>query len=113
MQFKKSREFFPPGTILSVIDFVENYTFVPQKQIQSEYYHSDQVFMLVHIIYIHFGQNIDYIESTSENRNIIKEYHFYISDDCTHDTYFVKHCFGKIYDTLKSCGITFNEHWIL
>ena len=50
---KKSREVFPPGTILSVIDFAENYTFVPQKEIQSEYYHSDQVSMLVHIIYIH------------------------------------------------------------
>ena len=31
LQFKKYREFFPPGTILSVIDFAENYTFVPQK----------------------------------------------------------------------------------
>ena len=31
LQFKKSREFFPPGTILLVIDFVENYTFGPQK----------------------------------------------------------------------------------
>ena len=36
LQFKKSREVFPPGTILSVIDFAENYTFVPQKEIQSE-----------------------------------------------------------------------------
>jgi len=67
LQFKKSREFFPPGTILSVIDFAENYTFVPQKEIQSEYYHSDQVSMLVHILYRHAEQNIDHIESTSEN----------------------------------------------
>ena len=37
---------------------------------------------------------------------------FYISDDHTHDTYFVQHCFGKIYESLKSCGIKFNEHWI-
>ena len=29
LQFKKSREVFPPGTILSVIDFAKNYTFVP------------------------------------------------------------------------------------
>ena len=53
LQFKKSREFFPPGTIFSVIDFAENYTFVPQKEIQSEYYHSDQVSMLIHILYRH------------------------------------------------------------
>ena len=89
LQFKKYCEFFPPGTILSVIDFAENYTFVPQKEIQSEYYHFDQVSMLVHILYRHAEQNVDHIESMSENRHIIKEYHFYISDDRTHDTCFV------------------------
>ena len=68
--------------------------------------------MLVHILYRHAEQNVDHIESTSENRHIIKEYHFYISDDRTHDTCFVQHCFGKIYDSLKNRGITFNEHWI-
>ena len=31
LKFKKSCEVFPPGTILSVIDFAENYTFVPKK----------------------------------------------------------------------------------
>ena len=40
LQFKHSREIFPTGTILSVVDFAENYTFVAQKEIQSEYYHS-------------------------------------------------------------------------
>ena len=55
--------------------------------------------MLVHIIYRHAEQNIDHIESTSENLHVIKDYHFYISDDCTHDTYFVQHYFEKIYDS--------------
>ena len=95
LQFKKSCKFFPLGTIFSIIDFAENYTFVPKKEIHSEYYHSDQVSMLVHILYRHAEQKVDHIESTSENRHIIKEYHFYISDDRTHDTYFVQHCFGK------------------
>ena len=95
-----------------MIDFAENYTFVPQKEIQSEYYHSDQVSMLVHILYRHAEQNFNHIESMSENRHIIKEYHFYISDDRTHDTYFVQHYFGKIYDSLKNRGIKFNKHWI-
>jgi hypothetical protein len=31
LQFKQSREVFPPGTILYVVDFAENYTFVAQK----------------------------------------------------------------------------------
>ena len=43
--------------------------------------------MLVHILYRHAKQNVDHIESTSENQHIIKEYHFYISDARTHDTY--------------------------
>ena len=68
--------------------------------------------MLVHILYRHAEQNFDYIEITSENRHVIKEYHFYISEDRTHDIYFVQHYFGKIYDSLKSHGRKFNEHWI-
>ena len=53
LQFKQSRDVFPKGTILSVVYFVENYTFSPQKEIQSEYYHSDQVSIFVHILYRH------------------------------------------------------------
>ena len=51
--------------------------------------------MLIHILFRHAEQNVDHIESTSENRHIIKEYHFYISDDRTHDTCFVQHCLEK------------------
>jgi len=68
--------------------------------------------MLVYILYRHVEQNFDDIESTSENQHVIKEYQFYISDDCTHDTNFVQHCFDNIYESLKSDGIKFNEHWI-
>ena len=65
--------------------------------------------MLVHILYRQVEQNVDHIESTSENRHVIKEYHFYISDDRTHDTYFIQHYFENIYDSLKSHEIKFNE----
>ena len=61
---------------MSVIDFAENYTFVPQKENQSEYYHSEQVSMLVHILYRHAEQNVNHIESTS--------------DDHTHDRHVIK-----------------------
>lgn len=97
---------------MSIVDFADNYTFVPQNKIQSEYYHSHQVSMLVHILYGHVEQNVDDIERTSENRGVIKEYHFYINNDCTHDAHFIQRCFDKIYDSLKGCGIKFNEHWI-
>ena len=66
--------------------------------------------MLVHILYRDYEQKFDHIESTNENRHVAKEYHFYIIDDRTHDTYFVQHYFGKIYDSLKSWGIKFTEY---
>ena len=53
LQFKHSREIFPTGTILSVVDFAENYTFATQKEIQSEYYHAEQVSIFVHVLYRH------------------------------------------------------------
>ena len=98
--------------ILLVVDFAENYTFATQKELQSEYYHSNQVSMLVHVLYGHVEQNNDNIESNNDNRHVIKEYHFYISDEHTHDTRFVQHCFERIYDSLKACGIKLNENSI-
>ena len=38
-QFRICRDTFPLGTILSVVDFTENYTLQPQNEIQSQYYH--------------------------------------------------------------------------
>ena len=43
LQLKQSRDVFPQGTIFSEVDFAENYTFEAQKEIHSEYYHSNQV----------------------------------------------------------------------
>ena len=70
-----------------MVDFVENYTFEAQKEIQSEYYHSDQVSTFFHVLYRHAQQNLDDIERTNDNLHVIKEYHFYISNDCTHDVH--------------------------
>ena len=72
---------FPKGKILSVVDFPENYTFSPQKEIQSECYHSDQVSIFVHILYRHVELDIDGSDSNENNHAVIKEYHFYINDD--------------------------------
>ena len=71
-----------------MVDFVENYTFEAQKEMQSEYYHSDQVSIFFHVLYRHSQQNVDDIEKTNDNRHVIKEYHFYISDDRMHDTHY-------------------------
>ena len=112
LQFKKSRDVFPRGTIFFLVDFTENYKFEAQKEIQSEYYHSDQVSIFVQVLYRHAQQNVDDIESTNYNRHVIKEYHFYISDDHAHDTHYIQHCFDIIYGSLKTCGVVMNEHWI-
>ena len=109
---KNPVKMFPPGKILLIVDFAENYTFVAQNEIPSEYNHFDQVSMLLHVLYRHVEQNVDHIESTSENRHVIKEYHFYISDDRTHDTHFLQHSYDKIYDSLKGHGIKVDKHWI-
>ena len=84
--------------------------FVAQKEILSEYYHPDQVSMLFHVLYKHVEKNVDNIESNNGNRHVIKEYHFYINNDNTHDAHFIQHYFYIIYDSFKSRGIKFNEH---
>ena len=53
LQFKHSCEIFLARTILSAVDFAKNYTFAAQKEIQSEYFHSDQFLIFVHVLYIH------------------------------------------------------------
>ena len=98
-QYRKIRDNFPIGTILSIVDFAENYTLQPQNEIQSQYYHSDQVNIMVHITYRHGP------ESSINNMIIQKETHFYISDDICHDLHYVQHCFRIFYDQLKEGDI--------
>ena len=40
LQFKLCKETFPLDTIVSVVDFVENYTLQPQNEVQEKYYTS-------------------------------------------------------------------------
>ena len=65
-KFRICQDTFPLGTILSVVDFVENYTLQPQNEIQSQYYHSEQVSIMVHIMYRHGPEN------NKEKRVILK-----------------------------------------
>ena len=74
LEFKHSREVFEPGKILSVVEFAENYTFDPQRETQSQYYHSNQVSIFVHVLYRHAQVSIDGRDSTPQSRNVIKEY---------------------------------------
>ena len=65
-QFKLCRDTFPLGTILSVVDFAKNYTLQLKNEIQSQYYHLEQVSIMIHITYKHGS------DSTEENQVILK-----------------------------------------
>lgn len=82
-QYTECLKVFPSDTIVCVVDFAENYSFKEQNEIQSMHWHSDQCTILVHISY----------RRTDQDDSIIKEMHFYISNDKQHDTLFVQHCF--------------------
>ena len=56
--------------------------------------------------------SIDGRDNTPESHDVIKEYHFYVSDDCENDTLFVQHFSQLIYDSFKKNGVSFTEHWI-
>ena len=104
--FRICRDTFLIGTMLSVVDFVENYTLQLKNQIQSQYYHLEQVNIMVHITYKHGT------DSNEQNKVILKEYHFYISDDWCHDLAYVQHCFQLLYNHLKEKNIHMDQHWI-
>ena len=111
-QFQTLRETFPLGTILSVVDFAENYSFVSQKQLQAEYYYTKQVTIMVQVSYRHAQIDLDGVESIDQARVIKKEYHFYISDDKEHDTHFVEHCFKTFFEYLKNKNIKIEKHFV-
>eukprot|EP00243_Klebsormidium_subtile_P009267 TRINITY_DN4598_c0_g1_i1.p1 TRINITY_DN4598_c0_g1~~TRINITY_DN4598_c0_g1_i1.p1 ORF type:complete len:433 (+),score=38.91 TRINITY_DN4598_c0_g1_i1:432-1730(+) len=96
--------------MVSVSDFAENYSFQLQNEIQSMHWYSDQVTIFVHITYRHAEQAVDGRESTPENRDVVKEIHFYISDDKSHDTRFVQHCFKLHFDWMRGRGVTIERH---
>jgi hypothetical protein len=85
LQFKELFSSVPPNTLISCVDFSENYTLKIQNEIQSMHWHNEQVTILIHITY---RENPDW---SLENKEplLLKEIHYYISDDQTHDSLFV------------------------
>jgi hypothetical protein len=71
--------------ILSHIDFVENYKFHIQNDIQLMHWFFHYVTILVHLTYSHNP-------SLDANEKWIKESHFYVLDNKEHDTPFEQHC---------------------
>ena len=66
-EFRICQDTFPLKTILLVVDLGENYTLQPQNEIQSQYYHLEEVSIMVHITYRHGSDN------NEEKHMILKE----------------------------------------
>jgi hypothetical protein len=88
MQFKLCLKYVQPGSVILVIDFAKNYSFVIQNEVQSMHWHSYHISILIHITY---RPNLNF-DLNDAIFFLIIEYHFYISDDHKHDSYFVQHC---------------------
>jgi hypothetical protein len=73
----------PADTVIFHVDFVENYTLSPTTETQSEYFGGQcQITVYVHIshqVNLAFGRG-------NEEPRLLKDSHFFISDDEKHDT---------------------------
>jgi hypothetical protein len=61
---------------------------------------------------IHVEDGIIGHDSNDNNHEVIKEYHFYISDDHTNDKCFVQYFFYLHYRDLVKRWFTFKEYWV-
>jgi hypothetical protein len=87
-QFKNYLESFQNDIIISIINFVENYSFWIQNEMQSMQWHNYQVTILVQIPWMRNpNPNLD-----DEDSKTIMKYHFYLYVDKTHANAFVQHC---------------------
>ncbi len=93
---------------MSIIDFAKNYIFEVQNELQNMHYHTYQIYILMHISFHHNPTPDPY----DEESKILTEYHFYISDDCKHDSEFVQHCFKLHWQHMVEQGYTPQWHWV-
>lgn len=105
-QAKFAKDSLPRNAILTHIDFAENYTFQVQNKIQSMYYHSTQTTIMVQVVY-----RVEMVgDGDNEMPQLIRETHYWISDDKTHDTLFVQHCLLRHWRWLESRGCRPESH---
>ena len=94
--------------MVSIVDFVENYSVDIQNEVQSMHWHSYQISILVHITWVR-NQTADPNDKSTRN---IMTYHFYISDDPYHDSYFEQHCLLLHWQHVVSTGFEPKIHFI-
>lgn len=91
-----------------MIDFAKNYYFQCENEIQKMHQFSFQIAILVHITYHH---NPNYV-ANPDSKKIIKEYHYYVSNDKYHDILFVQHYFELQWGYLQALGVYPIKHWV-
>ena len=94
---------------MSLIDFIENYFFRTQNEVQSKHWYNFQLTILVHITYT---VNLDNNSVDQNSRRLCTEYHYYCSDDRKHDNLFVPKCFAVHWKYLKDHGIFPTTHFV-
>ena len=107
-QFREMFAPVPPSSLISCVDFFENYTLKVQNKIQSMYWHNDQITILVHTMY---KLNPDWHAKNDESL-LLKEFHYYVSNEKMHNSLFVPHCFMLNWDHVKSQGFMLENHII-
>lgn len=113
-EYKRCLAEFPKGTVISSIDYSENYSFLQQDEVQSMHWDNRQITILVHATWRHNEGCPPVLDplTGAVQRDIVADYHFYISDDLQHDSLFVQHCLGKHAKWMKKKNIQFDRHWV-
>ena len=105
-QFRELFGSVPADTLISCVDFFENYTLKVQNEIQSMHWHNDQITILVHITY---RPNPAW-RAENEEPLLLTEIHYYISADKTHDSLYVQKCFMLNWEHVRSQGFSPSNH---
>ncbi|CAC5383741.1 unnamed protein product [Mytilus coruscus] len=78
----------PQNHIISVHDYSENYKCKERDELQSSYFQKPEASLHVSLLYRHAILEVDGVDSTLEDPNIVTENFFVISDDEKHDQCF-------------------------
>jgi hypothetical protein len=90
----------PIDTILNCVDFSENYNMKVQEEIQSMHWRSTQISILVLITY----RINPLFDPTIHESRFLKEVHYFVYDDTSHDTLYVQHALMLHWDFLMGQG---------
>ena len=111
-QFRKLLDELPIGHVVTVIDFSENHSFLFQHEIQSLHWTPHQAAILVMVLYRHAERHLDGVQSTVDSPAIIKEHRFFVSDDASKDTEWVKRAYELHHEDLAQRNVTVTQEQI-